>query len=147
MARTVLENGKELKVVTLVAVTIGYANMLMSFVCQMRMLGLADNLVVAALDEDLYRFAFLQGLAVYYEQVRGRSVLICVYIYVYTYTYTYKTCLGVRSAIQGSLTFGPDWPQGMAAYYEQVGENVSDDRHGHLEYHFPGSTSISQPSV
>eukprot|EP00475_Leptophrys_vorax_P015054 TRINITY_DN21388_c0_g1_i1.p1 TRINITY_DN21388_c0_g1~~TRINITY_DN21388_c0_g1_i1.p1 ORF type:complete len:593 (+),score=11.70 TRINITY_DN21388_c0_g1_i1:169-1779(+) len=58
-----------LKVVTLVAVTFGYAEMLMSFVCRLRGLGLADNLVVAALDEDLYRFAFTQGLAVYYEQV------------------------------------------------------------------------------
>ncbi|CAI6008300.1 unnamed protein product [Closterium sp. NIES-65] len=63
------ENG--LKVVTLVAVTFGYAEMLMSFVCRLRGLGLADNLVVAALDEDLYRFAFTQGLAVYYEQGAG----------------------------------------------------------------------------
>ena len=71
VARTVVEGGKELKVVTLVAVTIGYANMLMSFICRLRMLGLADNILVAALDEELYRFAFTQGLAVYYEQVRG----------------------------------------------------------------------------
>ena len=69
-----MEGGKELKVVTLVAVTIGYASMLMSFICRLRMLGLADNLVVAALDEDLYRFAFTQGLAVYYEQVRRGGI-------------------------------------------------------------------------
>ncbi|CAI5531432.1 unnamed protein product [Closterium sp. Naga37s-1] len=65
----VVREANGLKVVTLVAVTFGYAEMLMSFVCRLRGLGLADNLVVAALDEDLYRFAFTQGLAVYYEQV------------------------------------------------------------------------------
>ncbi|GJP47240.1 hypothetical protein CLOM_g6452 [Closterium sp. NIES-68] len=59
---------KDLKVVTLVAVTFGYAEMLMNFVCNLRKLGLGDNLVVAALDEDLYRFAFTQGLAVFYER-------------------------------------------------------------------------------
>jgi len=37
------------KVVILVAVTTGYAEMLMSFVCRLRMSGLAENLVVAAL--------------------------------------------------------------------------------------------------
>ncbi|CAI7741094.1 unnamed protein product [Closterium sp. NIES-54] len=60
--------GGELQVVTLVAVTAGYAEMLMSFVCRLRSLGLASNLLIAALDEDLYRFAFTQGLPVYYEQ-------------------------------------------------------------------------------
>ncbi|CAI5958179.1 unnamed protein product [Closterium sp. NIES-65] len=59
---------KELKVVTLVAVTFGYAEMLMNFVCNLRKLGLGNNLIVAALDEDLYRFAFTQGLAVFYER-------------------------------------------------------------------------------
>ena len=59
--------GPPLRVVTLVAVTAGYAEMLMNFVCNLRELGLADNLLVAALDEDLYRFAFTQGLPVYYE--------------------------------------------------------------------------------
>ncbi|CAI5473379.1 unnamed protein product [Closterium sp. Yama58-4] len=70
IARTVPDGrGGELQVVTLVAVTAGYAEMLMSFVCRLRSLGLASNLLVAALDEDLYRFAFTQGLPVYYEQV------------------------------------------------------------------------------
>eukprot|EP00897_Mesotaenium_endlicherianum_P000853 jgi/Mesen1/10769/ME000091S10317 len=58
-----------LQVVILVAVTNGYADMLMNFVCNLRKLGLADNLLIAALDEDLYRFAFTQGLAVYYENI------------------------------------------------------------------------------
>lgn len=49
-----------LKVVTLVAVTFGYAQMLMNFVCNLRRMGLGSNLVVAALDEALYEFAFLQ---------------------------------------------------------------------------------------
>ncbi|CAI5501534.1 unnamed protein product [Closterium sp. Naga37s-1] len=70
IARSVPDGrGGELQVVTLVAVTAGYAEMLMSFVCRLRSLGLASNLLVAALDEDLYRFAFTQGLPVYYEQV------------------------------------------------------------------------------
>lgn len=71
VART-MPNG--LKVVTLVAVTIGYADLLMSFVCRLRALGLADNLVVAALDKEMYRFAFTQGLATYYEMVSSRSL-------------------------------------------------------------------------
>eukprot|EP00271_Cylindrocystis_brebissonii_P008691 TRINITY_DN2316_c0_g1_i1.p1 TRINITY_DN2316_c0_g1~~TRINITY_DN2316_c0_g1_i1.p1 ORF type:complete len:824 (+),score=81.43 TRINITY_DN2316_c0_g1_i1:407-2878(+) len=57
-----------LKVVTLVAVTFGYAEMLMNFICRLRLLGLDRYLVVAALDEELYQFAFNQGLAVYYER-------------------------------------------------------------------------------
>ncbi|GJP65230.1 hypothetical protein CLOP_g22142 [Closterium sp. NIES-67] len=70
IARSVPDGkGGSLQVVTLVAVTAGYAEMLMSFVCRLRSLGLASNLLVAALDEDLYRFAFTQGLPVYYEQV------------------------------------------------------------------------------
>ncbi|CAI5512169.1 unnamed protein product [Closterium sp. Naga37s-1] len=73
IARSVPDGrGGELQVVTLVAVTAGYAEMLMSFVCRLRSLGLASNLLVAALDEDLYRFAFTQGLPVYYEQVSQR---------------------------------------------------------------------------
>ncbi|CAI5466719.1 unnamed protein product [Closterium sp. Yama58-4] len=55
------------KVVVLVAVTFGYAHMLMNFYCNLRRLGLGNRLVVAALDADLYRFAFSQGLPVYYE--------------------------------------------------------------------------------
>eukprot|EP00271_Cylindrocystis_brebissonii_P020647 TRINITY_DN692_c0_g1_i1.p1 TRINITY_DN692_c0_g1~~TRINITY_DN692_c0_g1_i1.p1 ORF type:complete len:802 (+),score=72.91 TRINITY_DN692_c0_g1_i1:430-2835(+) len=57
-----------MKIVTLVAVTFGYAEMLMNFVCRLRLINASDNLVVAALDEDLYRYAALQGLAVYYER-------------------------------------------------------------------------------
>ena len=76
--------GNTLKVVTLVAVTFGYADMLMSFVCRLRQLQLADNLVVAALDEQLYKFAFTQGLAVYYEQVPQAcspllQILVCAH--------------------------------------------------------------------
>eukprot|EP00897_Mesotaenium_endlicherianum_P008003 jgi/Mesen1/7230/ME000372S06474 len=57
-----------LRVVTLVAITAGYTEMLMNFVCRLRRLGLGGNLVVAALDEEAYRFAFTQGLATYYEE-------------------------------------------------------------------------------
>lgn len=54
------------KVVVLVAANFGYSEVLMNFACQLRSLGLT-NLLVAALDADLYRFAFEQGLPVYYE--------------------------------------------------------------------------------
>lgn len=57
----------EQNVVILVAVSGGYADMLMNFVCTLRRLGLRDPLV-AALDEDLYRFAATQGLPVYLER-------------------------------------------------------------------------------
>ncbi|CAI5488160.1 unnamed protein product [Closterium sp. Naga37s-1] len=65
---------QQLRVVTLVAVTFTYADMLMSFVCRLRALGLADNLLVAALDAEMYRFAFLQGLAVYLEPGASASL-------------------------------------------------------------------------
>ncbi|CAI7743801.1 unnamed protein product [Closterium sp. NIES-53] len=65
---------QELRVVTLVAVTFTYADMLMSFVCRLRALGLADNLLIAALDTEMYRFAFLQGLAVYLEPGASASL-------------------------------------------------------------------------
>eukprot|EP00897_Mesotaenium_endlicherianum_P000556 jgi/Mesen1/10500/ME000083S10008 len=53
------------KTVTLVAVTSRYRELAADFACRMRRLGLA-NLVVAALDEDCYRYLFTQGLAVYH---------------------------------------------------------------------------------
>lgn len=56
------------KVVLLVAVTHSYREMLMNFACRLRLLGLRDMLVVAALDEDLFHFAFTQGLAVFLEK-------------------------------------------------------------------------------
>eukprot|EP00270_Netrium_digitus_P010637 TRINITY_DN3309_c0_g1_i1.p1 TRINITY_DN3309_c0_g1~~TRINITY_DN3309_c0_g1_i1.p1 ORF type:complete len:825 (-),score=207.10 TRINITY_DN3309_c0_g1_i1:167-2641(-) len=64
-----------LQIVILVAVTYGYAEMLMNFVCRLRSLGLADNLLVAALDEDLYKFSFQQGLPVYHEHASSSSLL------------------------------------------------------------------------
>lgn len=60
LPQVALEVSGDLKVVILVAVTLGYAEMLMNFVCNLRLLGLSSNLVVAALDEELYEFAFTQ---------------------------------------------------------------------------------------
>ncbi|GJQ12037.1 hypothetical protein GpartN1_g3828.t1 [Galdieria partita] len=54
--------------VILVAMNYGYRSFLMNFVCNLRQLGLfPGNLIVAALDEDMYRFAFTRGLPVYFE--------------------------------------------------------------------------------
>eukprot|EP00871_Galdieria_phlegrea_P005307 jgi/Galph1/5778/GphlegSOOS_G4466.1 len=54
--------------VTLVAMNYGYRSFLMNFVCNLRQLGLfPGNLIIAALDEELYRFAFTRGLPVYFE--------------------------------------------------------------------------------
>eukprot|EP00271_Cylindrocystis_brebissonii_P019184 TRINITY_DN573_c0_g1_i1.p1 TRINITY_DN573_c0_g1~~TRINITY_DN573_c0_g1_i1.p1 ORF type:complete len:954 (-),score=113.17 TRINITY_DN573_c0_g1_i1:178-3039(-) len=57
----------ERKILTLVAVTGAYADMLMNFVCTLRRLGLREPLV-AALDEGMFEFALTQGLAVYLER-------------------------------------------------------------------------------
>eukprot|EP00271_Cylindrocystis_brebissonii_P002251 TRINITY_DN126_c0_g1_i1.p1 TRINITY_DN126_c0_g1~~TRINITY_DN126_c0_g1_i1.p1 ORF type:complete len:877 (-),score=90.30 TRINITY_DN126_c0_g1_i1:489-3119(-) len=56
-----------LKVITLVAVSFSYANILMAFVCRLRKLGLADNLVIAAFDEEVYEFGVRRGLPIYFE--------------------------------------------------------------------------------
>lgn len=41
----------------------------MNFVCNLRRLGIYDQLVIAAFDEDMYRFGFAMGLPVFYFQV------------------------------------------------------------------------------
>ena len=48
----------------------------MNFVCNLRRLGVYDQLVIAAFDEDMYRFGFAMGLPVFFYQVRtGRRVV------------------------------------------------------------------------
>ena len=59
-------SGRE-RVVILVAVTMSYAPMLMNFVCNLRRLNLSSLLVIAALDANMYRFAYTHGLPVYYS--------------------------------------------------------------------------------
>lgn len=52
--------------VLLTALNYGYRGFLMNWACNMRQLAVS-NFIVAALDEELYRFAFTRGLPVYYE--------------------------------------------------------------------------------
>lgn len=52
--------------VLLTALNYGYRGFLMNWACNMRQLAIS-NFIVAALDEELYRFAFTRGLPVYYE--------------------------------------------------------------------------------
>jgi hypothetical protein len=54
------------KVVIMTAVTYEYRFLLMNWICNLRTLRI-PNVLVAALDEDLYRYAFARGLAVYLE--------------------------------------------------------------------------------
>lgn len=58
--------------VVTVGVSGGYHDILMNFVCTLRRLGLRDPLVVA-MDEDLYRFAKVQGLPVYLEKFQDMA--------------------------------------------------------------------------
>jgi ABC-type nickel/cobalt efflux system permease component RcnA len=43
-------------------------DMLMNFVCNLRRLKVAESLVIAAWDEDMYKWAFQMGLPVFYYQ-------------------------------------------------------------------------------
>jgi beta-arabinofuranosyltransferase len=52
--------------VILSALTFGYRAMMMNWVCNLRELEIT-NFVIAALDEDLYKYAFTRGLPTYYE--------------------------------------------------------------------------------
>jgi beta-arabinofuranosyltransferase len=52
--------------VILSALNFGYRGILQNWVCNMRHLGIT-NFVIAALDADLYKFAFTRGLPTYYE--------------------------------------------------------------------------------
>lgn len=52
--------------VILSALNYGYRGILQNWVCNMRHLGIT-NFIIAALDEDLYKFAFTRGLPTYFE--------------------------------------------------------------------------------
>eukprot|EP00850_Spirogloea_muscicola_P017041 SM000142S00555 [mRNA] locus=s142:267194:271360:- [translate_table: standard] len=58
------------KVVILIGVTYAYRDLLINFVCRLQTLQVTNYLVVA-LDVDLYKFAFAQGLPVYYDKDVG----------------------------------------------------------------------------
>lgn len=46
----------------------GYRDMLMNFVCNLRRLGIYDHLLIAAFDEEMYRFGFRMGLPIFFNQ-------------------------------------------------------------------------------
>lgn len=50
--------------VILTGITHAYRDILMNFVCNLRRLGIYDQLLVAAFDEEAYRFGFRAGLPV-----------------------------------------------------------------------------------
>lgn len=52
--------------IILSALTFGYRDMMMNWVCNLRQLGIT-NFVIASLDEDLYRYAYTRSLPTYYE--------------------------------------------------------------------------------
>lgn len=64
--RSVTEKVAINNTVIVTALNHGYREMMMNWVCNMRRLQIT-NFVVAALDENLYKYAFLRGLPVYFE--------------------------------------------------------------------------------
>lgn len=52
--------------IIITALNYGYKDMMMNWICNMRRLGIT-NFIIAALDADLYRYAFVRGLPVYYD--------------------------------------------------------------------------------
>lgn len=46
-----------------------YRDIVMNFVCNLRRLGIYDQLVIAAFDEEMYRFGFAMGLPTFFYQV------------------------------------------------------------------------------
>jgi beta-arabinofuranosyltransferase len=64
--RAVTEKVAQNNTVFLTALTYGYRSMMMSWVCNLRELEIT-NYVIAALDEELYRYAFTRGLPTYFE--------------------------------------------------------------------------------
>mmetsp|Transcript_21205 Transcript_21205/g.55302 ORF Transcript_21205/g.55302 Transcript_21205/m.55302 type:complete len:734 (+) Transcript_21205:388-2589(+) len=54
--------------VILTGVSYNYRDMLMNFVCNLRRLKIFDSLVIAAWDEDMYRWGFQMGLPIFYFQ-------------------------------------------------------------------------------
>eukprot|EP00049_Salpingoeca_infusionum_P015209 m.292234 g.292234 ORF g.292234 m.292234 type:complete len:734 (-) comp15837_c0_seq5:572-2773(-) len=54
--------------VLLSGVSYDYRDVVMSFVCNLRRLGIYDQLILAAFDEEMYRFGFKMGLPIFYYQ-------------------------------------------------------------------------------
>jgi hypothetical protein len=67
-------------------------DMLMNFVCNLRRLKVAESLVIAAWDEDMYKWAFQMGLPVFYYQPDvavdlGRDLAYVVHTHTHTHTH------------------------------------------------------------
>ncbi|EGD73448.1 hypothetical protein PTSG_05152 [Salpingoeca rosetta] len=56
------------KHVILSGVSYIYRDVVMNFVCNLRRLGIYDQLILAAFDEEMYRFGFRMGLPIFYYQ-------------------------------------------------------------------------------
>ncbi len=54
------------KTVIVTGVTYAYRDILMNFVCNLRRLGMYDQLIIAAFDEETYRFGFRMGLPIFF---------------------------------------------------------------------------------
>uniref|UniRef100_A0A7S1T5L1 Nucleotide-diphospho-sugar transferase domain-containing protein n=1 Tax=Compsopogon caeruleus TaxID=31354 RepID=A0A7S1T5L1_9RHOD len=63
---SIIERIAENNTIILSALNFGYRNIMMNWICNMRHLNIR-NYVIAALDPDLYRYAYTRGLATYYE--------------------------------------------------------------------------------
>ena len=62
--------------VVVTGVTYAYRDVLMNFVCNLRRLGIYDHLLIAAFDEETYRFGFRMGLPVFFydSQTQSQSI-------------------------------------------------------------------------
>eukprot|EP00053_Salpingoeca_punica_P009097 m.81418 g.81418 ORF g.81418 m.81418 type:complete len:764 (-) comp14876_c0_seq3:854-3145(-) len=68
--------------VILTGVSYAYRDVLMNFICNLRRLGIYDSLIVAAFDEETYRFGFKMGIPVFFyqsEAMKGLSPRDMVY--------------------------------------------------------------------
>eukprot|EP00045_Choanoeca_perplexa_P012107 m.130774 g.130774 ORF g.130774 m.130774 type:complete len:716 (+) comp15888_c0_seq4:182-2329(+) len=54
--------------VLLTGASFAYRDVVMNFVCNLRRLGLYDQLIIAAFDEDMYRYGFRMGLPIFFYQ-------------------------------------------------------------------------------
>lgn len=64
--KTITDKVVQNNTIILSALTFGYRSIMMNWVCNLRELGIS-NFVIAALDEDLYKYAFTRGVPTYYE--------------------------------------------------------------------------------
>jgi hypothetical protein len=96
-------------------------DMLMNFVCNLRRLKVAESLVIAAWDEDMYKWAFQMGLPVFYYQPDvavdlGRDLAYVIppnthththtHTHTYTHTHTHTHITVISTAHAHPLRYG-----------------------------------------